>query len=84
MNEKIKVKIGIREGEYGPAARFEFPSNEHIFRILEAIMTMKGQDKYHFYFFNNVLVLRRYSEDVKEFLKEGAKRADYDIEFVEK
>jgi len=83
MTEKIMVKLHIREGEYGSTGRFEFPSNEYIFRILESAMEMEEQKRHHFYFFNNILVSRRYSEDVKTFLVDVARKAGFEIEFEE-
>jgi len=33
---------------------------------------------------NNILVSNNYSKDVLEFLKKGAKKAGFEIEFIEK
>ncbi|RLI94289.1 MAG: hypothetical protein DRO92_03120 [Candidatus Altiarchaeales archaeon] len=82
-DKKILVEFYIREGEYSPVCRFEFPHQSFIYSILEST-PVNEQKKYKFYFFNNILVSNNYSKDVLKFLKKGAKKAGFEIEFVEK
>lgn len=77
----IKVKLGFRKGEYGKTARLEFPHPWFILKILEVTPT-KEQKKYKFHFFNNILVAKNYSEDLKKFLQKGARKLNLEFKFI--
>ncbi len=78
----IKVKFGIRKGEYGPAARIEFPHPSYVMALLQ-ITPEEEQKKYNFHYFNNVLVAKESTDTIKKFLQTGAKRLDLELELVE-
>ncbi|OYT53366.1 MAG: hypothetical protein B6U72_05885 [Candidatus Altiarchaeales archaeon ex4484_2] len=85
MDEKenlVPVKFSIREGEYSPVGRFEFPHHDFIYDILEST-SVDEQKKHGFYFFKNVLISKNYSNDVKVFLERGARKAGFEIEYME-
>lgn len=78
---RIKAILKIREGEYSPVGRFEFPHPYYIHRILEST-SIEEQKKYVFHHFNNILVSKKYSKEVEKFLIEGAKSAGFELEIV--
>jgi len=79
----VTVEFHIREGEYGPVCRFQFPSNEHLFRLLDSA-PLEERKKYNFYLFNNVLIANNYSRDVFDFLQKSARNVGFNIEFRER
>ena len=78
----IKVKFGIRKGEYGPMARIEFPHPSYVMAILQ-ITPEAEQKKYNFHYFDNVLIAKESTDTIKKFLQTGAKKLDLELEFVE-
>jgi hypothetical protein len=78
----VKVKIGLRKGEYGPSARIEFPHHWYVKKILEET-EIEEQKKYKFHYFNNILVAKNYNEDLKKFIKDGGKKLGIEFEFVD-
>ncbi|RLG10481.1 hypothetical protein DRN73_07690 [Candidatus Pacearchaeota archaeon] len=81
MVRNVKVKFGIRKGEYGPSARIEFPHPAYIHAILENT-SFEEQKKYKFHYFNNILVAKNYTNDLKKFLQEGARKLGIELEFI--
>ncbi len=82
-DRRIPVKYHVREGETTPVGRFEFPYIDFIYAILEST-PVQEQKKYRLYFFKNILVVGNYSKDVHAFLRGGAQKAGFDLEFVER
>ena len=74
---EIKVILHVREGEYAPVGRFEFPNNDIIFELLTS--SFPREKKYKFHHFNNVLVSKNYSEEVEKFLIDEARRLGYTL-----
>ncbi|HEX54861.1 MAG: hypothetical protein DRO94_02085 [Candidatus Altiarchaeales archaeon] len=83
LEGKVTVEFHVREGEYGPVCRFEFPSNEHIFRLLSEA-PLEERKRFNFYLFDNILVAHNYSEDVFDFLQRAARNVGFEIEFKER
>ncbi|HIE34065.1 MAG TPA: hypothetical protein EYP86_02870 [Candidatus Altiarchaeales archaeon] len=79
----VIVEFHIREGEYSPVCRFQFPSNEHLFRLLDSA-PLEERKKYNFYLFNKVLIANKYSRDVFDFLQKSARNVGFNIEFKER
>jgi len=79
--KKPRATISLREGEYGKSARIEFPHPYYVHKIHE-VTKPKEQKKYRFRYFNNILVAGLHSEDLSEFLQEGAKKAGFELEIV--
>ncbi|MEM4347119.1 MAG: hypothetical protein QW802_00845 [Candidatus Altiarchaeota archaeon] len=82
MLRKVKVKFGIRKGEYGPNARVEFPHPAYIIAIFQ-VTEIEEQKKYKFHYFNNVLVAKDNIDTLKNFLQNAAKKLNLEFEFVE-
>ncbi|HDH41867.1 MAG TPA: hypothetical protein ENG12_05660 [Candidatus Altiarchaeales archaeon] len=74
---EVKVILHVREGEYAPVGRFEFPNNDIIFELLTS--SFPREKKYKFHHFNNVLVSKNYSEEVEKFLIDEARRLGYTL-----
>lgn len=73
----VQVLRHIREGEIGPAARYEFPDNATIFELM--MIASEAEKKYRLYFFDNVLVASVYTPETDNFLIEAGKRAGYTL-----
>jgi hypothetical protein len=71
----VQVIRHIRDGEVGPAARYEFPDNATIFELM--MTASEAEKKYRFYFFDNILVASVYTPAADDFLIEAGKRAGY-------
>ncbi|OYT27503.1 MAG: hypothetical protein B6U97_01340 [Candidatus Altiarchaeales archaeon ex4484_96] len=78
---RVPVKFSTRIGEYNPTGRFKFPHQDFIYAILEST-SVEEQKKHDFYFFNNILVSRKYSDEAKNFIQRGARKAGFEIEFI--
>lgn len=72
---EVRVVLHVREGEYSPVGRFEFPSNDIVFELLSS--SFPREKEYGFYHFSNILVSTSYSENVDKFLIEEAGRLGY-------
>ncbi len=74
---EIKVILHVREGEYAPVGRFEFPNSDLVFEILTS--SFPREKKYRFHHFNNVLVSKNHSEEVEKFLLDEARKLGYTL-----
>lgn len=71
----VQVLRYFREGEYGIAARYEFPTSDIVFEILVAVAEEKKKHK--LYHFGDVIVASEYSPEVDQFLEYAGKKAGY-------
>ncbi|RLI88876.1 MAG: hypothetical protein DRO62_02880, partial [Candidatus Altiarchaeales archaeon] len=74
---EVGVILHVREGEYAPVGRFEFPNNDIVFELLTS--SFPREKKYKFHHFNNVLVSKNYSEEVEKFLIDEARKLGYTL-----
>lgn len=80
MTSSITVKIRLREGEYGPAGRFEFPDRSVLDKLLESF-TQSETGRFRIHSFNNILVCREFPEEFKVFLSGKAKMLGLELVF---
>lgn len=78
---RVKVILKVMEGEVSKMGRFEFPHPYYIQAILKST-PVEEQKKYVFHWFNNILVAKKYSNEVEGFLMEGARNAGFELEIV--